>query len=91
MLPEAFPWDTAPRYLLRNRDTSYGIGFRDRVRAMNIEEVVTAPRLPWQNPHVERIIGSIRRECLDYVTIFNETQVTLVDDACIAQQWPDSP
>jgi hypothetical protein len=48
MLPEAFPWDTAPRYLLRNRDTSYGIGFRDRVRAMNIEEVVTAPRLPWQ-------------------------------------------
>ena len=45
-ITEAFPWDTAPRYLLRDRDTSYGIGFRDRVRAMNIEEVVTAPRSP---------------------------------------------
>jgi hypothetical protein len=46
---EAFPWDTAPRYLLRDRDTSYGRAFCDRVKAMGIEEVLTAPRSPWQN------------------------------------------
>jgi hypothetical protein len=58
-----------PRYLLRDRDTSYGLGFRDRVRAMDIEEVVTAP---------SRIIGSIRRECLDYVIIFSKTHLRRV-------------
>jgi putative transposase len=77
-ITEAFPWDTEPRYLLRDRDTSYGIGFRDRVRAMNIEEVVTAPHSPWQNPFVERLIGSIRRECLDYIIISNETHLRRV-------------
>jgi transposase InsO family protein len=71
-LTEAFPWDTAPRYLLRDRDTSYGPAFRNRVQAMGIEEIVTAPRSPWQNPYVERFIGSIRRECLDHIIIFNE-------------------
>jgi hypothetical protein len=68
-MTEAFPWDTAPRYLLRDRDASYGEAFRDRVQAMAIKEVVTAARSPWQNPHVERIIGSIRRECLNHVII----------------------
>src|SRR2546423_2038258 len=67
-MTEAFPWDTAPRYLLRDRDTA----FRHRVRAMGITEVITAPRSPWQNPYAERLIGSIRRECLDHVIIFNE-------------------
>jgi transposase InsO family protein len=62
-MTEAFPWDTAPRYLLRDRDASYGAAFRDRVRVMGIKEVVTAPRSPWQNPYIERLIGSIRREC----------------------------
>ena len=71
-ITEAFPWDTAPRYLLRDRDASYGPAFRDRVRVMGIKEVVTAPRSPWQNPYVERLIGSIRRECLDHIIIFNE-------------------
>src|SRR4029077_5165772 len=71
-LTEAFPWDTAPRYLLRDRDASYGQTFRDRVEAMGIEEVVTAPRSPWQNPFVERIIGSIRREYLNHVIIFDQ-------------------
>ena len=71
-ITEAFPWETAPRYLLRDRDKSYGLAFRDRVKAMGIEEVLTAPRSPWQNPFVERLIGSIRRECLDHVIIFNE-------------------
>src|SRR5437016_6633663 len=70
-MTEAFPWDTAPRYLLRDRDKSYGPAFRHRVRAMGITEVVTAPRSPWQNPYAERLIGSIRRECLDHVIIFN--------------------
>ena len=69
---EAFPWDTAPRYLLRDRDASYGQHFRKRVDAMGIKEVVTAPRSPWQNAYVERVIGSIRRECLDHIVIFNE-------------------
>jgi putative transposase len=71
-MTEAFPWETAPRYLLRDRDKSYGPAFRYRVEAMGIEEVLTAPRSPWQNPFVERLIGSIRRECLDHVIIFNE-------------------
>jgi hypothetical protein len=69
---EAFPWDTAPRYLLRDRDASYGSEFCKRVDAMGITEIVTAPRSPWQNAFVERVIGSIRRECLDHIVIFNE-------------------
>jgi putative transposase len=63
-ITEAFPWDSAPRYLLRDRDASYGQSFRERVRAMGIQEIVTAPRSPWQNAYMERVIGSIRRECL---------------------------
>ena len=68
---EAFPFDTAPRYLLRDRDDIYGAKFRDRVRSLGIEAVLTAPRLPWQGPYVERVIGSIRRECLDHVIVMN--------------------
>ncbi len=69
---EAFPEDDTPRFLLRDRDGIYGGQFRDRVANMGIEEVVTAARSPWQNPYVERVIGSIRRECLDHVIILNE-------------------
>jgi len=69
---EAFPWETTPRYLLRDRDAVYGVEFRDRVLSMGIEEVITAPRSPWQNPYVERVIGTLRRECLDHVIILNE-------------------
>ena len=68
---EAFPWDTAPGYLLRDRDASYGRRFHERVHAMGLAEIVTAPRSPWQNAYVERVIGSIRRECLDHVVVFN--------------------
>jgi putative transposase len=71
-ITEAFPWDTAARYLLRDRYASYGSDFRCRVEAVGITEVVTAPRSPWQNPYVERGIGSIRRECLGHLVIFNE-------------------
>ena len=77
-MTEAFPWETAPRYLLRDRDTSYGRAFRDRVKAMGIEEVLTAQRSPWQNPFAERLIGSIRRECLDHIIIFNERHLRQV-------------
>ena len=77
-ITEAFPWDNAPRYLLRDRDASYGPRFRRRVQAMGIEEVVTSPRSPWQNPYVERVIGSIRRECLDHIIIFNERHLRRV-------------
>ena len=69
---EAFPEDTAPRFLLRDRDCIYGEDFGRRVAGMQIEEVLTAARSPWQNPYVERLIGTIRRECLDHVIILGE-------------------
>ncbi len=75
---EAFPWDTAPLYLLRDRDGSYGAYFCSRVEAMGIAEVITAPRSPWQNAYVERVIGSIRRECLDHILVFNERHLRRV-------------
>jgi len=75
---EAFPWDTAPRYLLRDRDASYGRYFRSRVEAMGITEVITAPHSPWQNAYVERVNGWIRRDCLDHVVIFNERHLRRV-------------
>ncbi len=69
---EAFPDDTAPRWLLRDRDAIYGDVFRRRVAAMGIGEVVSSPSSPWQNPYAERLIGSIRRECLDHVIVRGE-------------------
>ena len=69
---EAFPFDTAPRYLLRDRDNIYGERFRRRVKSLGVDEVRIAPRSPWQNPYVERLIGSIRREFLDHVIVLNE-------------------
>jgi transposase InsO family protein len=72
---EAFPRDAAPRYLFRDRDRIYGTHFRQRVRHMGIKEVLTAPQSPWQNPYVERLIGSIRRECLDHVIVLHARHV----------------
>jgi putative transposase len=69
---EAFPNDTAPRWLLRDRDAIYGDVFRRRVAGMGITEVITGPSRPWQNPYTERLIGSIRRECLDHVIVLGE-------------------
>lgn len=69
---EAFPEDTGPRFLLRDRDQIYGEEFRRRVKGMQIEEVLTAPRSPWQNAYAERLIGSVRRECLDHVIVLSE-------------------
>ena len=69
---EAFPWDQACRYVLRDRDAIYGTDFAAMTRDMGMEEVLTAPRFPWQNPFAERLVGSIRRECLDHVIVWNE-------------------
>ena len=74
-LREAFPFDQLPRYLLRDRDRIFGDDFREQVRDMGICEVLSAPRSPWQRAYVERVIGSIRRECLDHVIVFNENSL----------------
>ena len=74
-LVEAFPGETAPRYLLRDRDAVYGVVFSSRVQSLGIREVKTAPRSPWQNPYVERLIGTLRRECLDHMVVLNETHL----------------
>jgi putative transposase len=71
-LTQAFPWDTPPRYLLRDRDPIYGDPFRKQAASMQIAQVLTPPRSPCQSPFVERLIGAIRRECLDHVIVLNE-------------------
>lgn len=72
---EAFPFDEAPRFMIRDRDAIYGHDFRERVKHLGIEEVIIAPRSPWQSPYVERLIGSIRRDCLDHVIVLNEAHL----------------
>lgn len=72
---EAFPWDTAPKYLLRDRDKVYGEWFRRRVNGIGIEEILIAPHSPWQNPYSERLDGSVRRECLDHVIVLSENHL----------------
>ena len=67
---EAFPWDTAPRYLLRDRDRIFGQEFVNQVKAQRIKQVLSAPRSPWERAYNERLIGSIRRQCLDHVVVF---------------------
>jgi transposase InsO family protein len=71
-ITEAFPWDEAPDYLIRDRDASYGQAVTKRLTAMGIRDHPTAARSPWQNGHAERLIGSIRRECLDHIVVFGE-------------------
>jgi transposase InsO family protein len=74
-ITEAFPWNEAPDYLIRDRDGSYGHAVTKRLAAMGIRDHPTAPRSPWQNGHAERLIGSIRRECLDHIVVFNEAHL----------------
>ncbi|MDZ4780523.1 MAG: integrase core domain-containing protein [Planctomycetia bacterium] len=74
-LVEAFPYDTAPKYLVRDNDGIYGEVFRKRMKALNIEEVPISPRSPWQNPYVERLIGTIRRELLNHVIVLSEAHL----------------
>ena len=72
---QAFPWDTAPRFILRDNDKTYGDFFSDKMEAMNIEEVRISRYSPWQNPFCERVIGSIRRDCLDHLIVLNEAHL----------------
>jgi len=76
-LREAFPWDSAPQYLLRDRDRIFGQEFVDQVKAMGTKQVLSAPRSPWQRAYVARLIGSIRRECLDHIIVFGERSLVV--------------
>src|SRR2546427_1280655 len=71
-MAEAFPWNTAPTYLVRDNDRAYGQAFQRRIRAMGIRARPISPRSAWQNPYAERLIGTLRRECLDHVLIVGE-------------------
>jgi putative transposase len=75
---EACPWDAAPKYLLRDRDGIYGTMFQNRIKNLGINEVRTSRKSPWQNPYVERLIGSIRRDCLDHIIVLNEEHLKRV-------------
>jgi putative transposase len=88
-LREAFSWDSAPRYLLRDRDQIFGQEFVGQVKAMGIQQVLSAPRSPWQWAYVERVIGTIRRECLDHVIVFSERSLrrTLTAYCTYYHQW----
>jgi transposase InsO family protein len=84
---EAFPWDTAPRYLLWDWDAIYSEAFQQRIKnmgIMGIEEVKIAPQSPWQNPYCERVIGSIRRDVLDHVIVLNDRHLKRVLSSYIA-------
>jgi transposase InsO family protein len=74
-ITEAFPWEMAPRYMIRDRDRIYGIVVTRRLRAMGIRDKPIAPASPWQNGFAERLIGSIRRECLDHVIVLGEAHL----------------
>jgi transposase InsO family protein len=74
-ITEAFPWDEAPRYLIRDRDRIYGSVVTCRLRAMGIRDKPIAPASPWQNGFVERLIGSIRRECVDHIIVLGEAHL----------------
>jgi transposase InsO family protein len=77
-ITEAFPWSSAPAYLVRDNDRAYGDVFKSRVRAMGIRDRPISPRSPWQNAYVERLIGTVRRECLDRMLIFGESHLRRV-------------
>src|ERR1700674_2198430 len=74
-ITEAFPWDMAPRYMIRDRDRIYGIVVTRRLRAMGIRDKPTAPASPWQNGFVERLIGSILCECVDHIIVLSEVHL----------------
>jgi transposase InsO family protein len=75
---DAFPWDEAPHHLIRDRNGAFGPAYTHRIRAIGIRDHPTAPRSPWQNGHVERLIDSIRRESLDHLVVFDEAQLRRV-------------
>lgn len=82
-LREAFPWNETPRYLVHDRDSAFS-AWATTAAAIGTEEILTAPRSPWQNAYAERLIGSIRRECLDHIVISNERGLRRVLDQYVA-------
>jgi len=84
-ITEAFPWASAPAYLVRDNDRAYGDVFTSRVRAMGIRDRPISPGSPWQNGCAERLIGTLRRECLDQVVIFSEMHLRRVLSAYAAR------
>jgi putative transposase len=74
-LREVFPWDSAPQYLLRDQDRIFGAEFTKQVENLGIQEMLSAPRSPWQRAYIERVIGSIRREGLDHLIVYNEASL----------------
>jgi transposase InsO family protein len=86
-LLEAFPWDSAPKYILRDNDGIYGQVFLEQLDTLGIEDVPTAPRSPWQNPYVERLIGTVRRDCLDHVIVFGERHLIRVLQGYVAYYY----
>lgn len=88
-LVEAFPENVGARYLLSDRDRIYGEYFRQWVRGLGLKEIVTAPHSPWQNAYVERLIGSIRRECLDHVIVLSERHLRRVLQSYFAYYHTD--
>jgi transposase InsO family protein len=83
-LREAFPFTSPPKYLLRDRDAIYGLEFQLCAQALGIEQVRIAPGCPWQSPYVERLVGSIRRECLDHVLVLNQDHLHRVLESYFA-------
>jgi transposase InsO family protein len=83
-ITEAFPWDGAPRYMIRDRDRIYGAVVTRRLRAMGIRDKPIAPASPWQNGYAERLIGSIRRECVDHIIVLGEEHLRRILKNCAA-------
>ena len=83
-ITEAFPWASAPAYLVRDNDRAYGHTFQRRVRAMGIRDRPISPGSPWQNGNAERLIGTLRRDCLDQMVIFGETHLRQILSAYAA-------
>jgi transposase InsO family protein len=81
-ITEAFPWDGGPKYLIRDNDRAFGTAFKARIRAMGIRDRPTSFRSPWQNGYVERLIGSIRRECTDHLIVFNAEHLRRILRIC---------
>jgi transposase InsO family protein len=87
----AFPYEEAPRFLLRDRDGVYGDDFTHRIEKMGVDEVPTATRSPWQTPYAERVIGSIRRECLDHVMVLHEDHLRRMLTECLEYYHRERP
>ena len=92
-ITEAFPWDEAPRYLIRDRDSVYGAVVSRRLRAMGIRDKPISAGSPWQNRYAERLIGTIRRECVDHLIVLGAAHLrrVLVEFARVLQWLPDPP